>query len=52
MLAPRPDGFRRLLPLLKPYRRQLLAGGLCSVVCVACYPVLAALAGGLGAAKA
>jgi ATP-binding cassette subfamily B protein len=36
-----------LLPLLKPYRRQLLAGGLCSVVCVACYPVLAALAGRL-----
>ncbi|MFN6132741.1 MAG: ABC transporter ATP-binding protein [Synechococcaceae cyanobacterium] len=47
MLAPRPVGFRRLLPLLKPYRRQLLAGGLCSVVCVACYPVLAALAGRL-----
>jgi ATP-binding cassette subfamily B protein len=47
MVAPRPVGFRRLLPLLKPYRRQLLAGGLCSVVCVACYPVLAALAGRL-----
>ncbi|MEB3361900.1 MAG: ABC transporter ATP-binding protein [Synechococcaceae cyanobacterium] len=47
MLASRPVGFRRLLPLLKPYRRQLLAGGLCSVVCVACYPLLAALAGRL-----
>ncbi|MFN7900105.1 MAG: ABC transporter ATP-binding protein [Synechococcaceae cyanobacterium] len=47
MLASLPVGFRRLLPLLKPYRRQLLAGGLCSVVCVACYPLLAALAGRL-----
>ncbi|MEB3199963.1 MAG: ABC transporter ATP-binding protein [Synechococcaceae cyanobacterium] len=47
MLAPTPAGFRRLLPLLKPHRRRLLSGGLCTVICVACYPALAAMAGRL-----
>ena len=47
MLAPSPAGFRRLWPLLKPHRRQLLAGGLCMLVFVACWPLLAWLAGQL-----
>ena len=47
MLAPSPAGFRRLLPLLKPHRRRLVAGGLCMLVYVACWPVLAWLAGRL-----
>jgi ATP-binding cassette subfamily B protein len=47
MLAPPSAGFRRLLPLLNPYRRALVAGGLCMVVFVACWPLLAWLAGQL-----
>ncbi|QEY31876.1 ABC transporter ATP-binding protein [Synechococcus sp. RSCCF101] len=40
-------GFRRLLPLLSPYRGQLIAGGICMLVYVACWPLLAWLAGRL-----
>ncbi|MFM7314098.1 MAG: ABC transporter ATP-binding protein [Cyanobium sp.] len=47
MLAPSPAGFRRLIPLLRPHRRRLLCGALCTVVFVGCFPVLAALAGQL-----
>ena len=47
MLAPSPAGFRALWPLLKPHRRRLLLGGLCMLVFVACWPVLAWLAGQL-----
>ncbi|MFM7086872.1 MAG: ABC transporter ATP-binding protein [Cyanobium sp.] len=47
MFAPSPAGFRRLLPLLRPYRRRLFAGALCTVVFVGCFPVLAWLAGRL-----
>jgi len=47
MLAPPSAGFRRLLPLLKPHRTALLAGGLCMLVFVACWPLLAWLAGQL-----
>jgi ATP-binding cassette subfamily B protein len=47
MLAPPSAGFRRLLPLLNPYRPALLAGGLCMLVFVACWPLLAWLAGQL-----
>ncbi len=47
MLAPSPAGFRRLWPLLKPHRRRLVAGGLCMLVYVACWPLLAWLAGRL-----
>ncbi|MEY4430251.1 MAG: hypothetical protein RLZZ533_187 [Cyanobacteriota bacterium] len=47
MLAPPSAGFRRLLPLLQPYRTALLAGGLCMLVFVACWPLLAWLAGQL-----
>jgi ATP-binding cassette subfamily B protein len=47
MLAPPSAGFRRLLPLLKPHRNALLAGGLCMLVFVACWPLLAWLAGQL-----
>ena len=47
MLAPPSAGFRRLLPLLKPHRRTLLAGGLCMVIFVGCWPLLAWLAGQL-----
>jgi ATP-binding cassette subfamily B protein len=47
MLAPPSAGFRRLLPLLKPHRNTLLAGGLCMLVFVGCWPLLAWLAGQL-----
>ncbi|MFM7547763.1 MAG: ABC transporter ATP-binding protein, partial [Cyanobacteriota bacterium] len=47
MLAPSPAGFRRLWPLLRPHRRRLLAGGLCMVLFVLCWPLLAWLAGRL-----
>ena len=47
MLAPSPAGFRALWPLLKPHRRRLLLGGLCMLVFVACWPLLAWLAGRL-----
>ena len=47
MLAPSPAGFRRLLPLLQPYHRQLWAGGACMLVFVGCWPLLASLAGQL-----
>lgn len=47
MLAPSPAGFRRLLPLLRPHSRRLLAGGVCIVIFVGCWPLLAYLAGQL-----
>ena len=47
MLAPPSAGFRGLLPLLKPHRRRLVAGGLCMVVFVLSFPLLAWLAGQL-----
>ena len=47
MLAPSPAGFRALWPLLKPHRRRLLLGGLCMLIFVACWPLLAWLAGQL-----
>ena len=47
MLAPSSAGFRRLLPLLVPYRSALLAGGACMLVFVVCWPLLAWLAGQL-----
>ena len=47
MLAPSPAGFRRLLPLLRPHSRRLLAGGVCIVIVVGCWPLLAYLAGQL-----
>jgi len=47
MLAPSPAGFRRLLPLLQPYHRQLWVGGACMLVFVGCWPLLAWLAGQL-----
>ena len=47
MLAPSPAGFLSLWPLLRPYRRRLLAGGVCMVLFVATWPGLAALAGQL-----
>ncbi|MFM9046100.1 MAG: ABC transporter ATP-binding protein [Cyanobium sp.] len=47
MRASSPAGFRRLWPLLKPYRRRLFAGALCALVAVASFPLLALLAGRL-----
>ena len=47
MLAPSPAGFRHLWPLLKPHRRRLAAGGICMLLYVACWPLLAWLAGRL-----
>ena len=37
----------RIWPLLRPHRRQLLAGGGCVLITVACWPLLALLAGRL-----
>jgi ATP-binding cassette, subfamily B, bacterial len=37
----------RLWPLLRPHRRRLLGGGACVLVVVACWPLLALLAGQL-----
>ena len=39
MLASSPAGFRRLLPLVRPYRRRLIAGWLCTLVFVVSFPV-------------
>ncbi|MFZ9570313.1 MAG: ABC transporter ATP-binding protein [Vulcanococcus sp.] len=47
MLAPSSAGFRRLLPRLKPHRPTLVAGGICMLVFVSCWPLLAWLAGQL-----
>jgi len=47
MLASSPAGFLGLLPLLLPHRRRLWAGGACMLVFVACWPLLAWLAGQL-----
>jgi len=47
MLAPSPAGFRRLWPLLKLHRRRLAAGAFCILIYVACWPLLAWLAGQL-----
>ena len=47
MLAPPTAGFRKLWPLLKPHSRRLAAGGLCMLIFVACWPLLAWLAGQL-----
>jgi len=47
MLAPSPAGFRRLLPLLQPYHRQLWAGGACMLVFVGTTPLVATLSGQL-----
>ncbi|MEB3201479.1 MAG: ABC transporter ATP-binding protein [Synechococcus sp.] len=47
MLAPPSAGFRKLWPLLKPHSRRLMAGGLCMLIFVACWPLLAWLAGQL-----
>jgi len=44
---PTRAGFRRLLPLLQPYRGRLISGGLCMLVFVASWPLLAAQAGQL-----
>jgi ATP-binding cassette subfamily B protein len=37
----------RIWPLLRPHRRELLAGGGCVLITVACWPLLALLAGRL-----
>jgi len=47
MLPPSPAGFRKLWPLLRPHRRRLAAGGACMLLYVACWPLLAWLAGRL-----
>ena len=47
MVAPSSAGFRRLLPLLKPYKKELLSGGVCMLLFVASWPLLAAQVGQL-----
>ena len=47
MFSQSETGFRRLLPLLKPHFKKLLWGGASMLVYVACWPVLAKLAGEL-----
>jgi ATP-binding cassette, subfamily B, bacterial len=41
------DSVRRLWPLMRPHRRRLSAGGVCIVIYVLCWPLLAVLAGRL-----
>ena len=41
------DSFKELIPLLKPHIKQLISGGSCILIYVACWPILAALAGKL-----
>ena len=47
MFSQSEAGFRRLLPLLKPHWRNLVWGGCCMILYVACWPILAWLAGEL-----
>ncbi|MBN89659.1 MAG: multidrug ABC transporter [Synechococcus sp. RS344] len=47
MLTPSQAGFRRLLPLLRPYMRELLWGGCCMLIYVGSFPLLVQLAGEL-----
>ncbi|MEC8688553.1 MAG: ABC transporter ATP-binding protein [Cyanobacteriota bacterium] len=47
MLTPSQAGFRRLLPLLRPYVRVLLWGSCCMLIYVASFPLLVQLAGEL-----
>ena len=47
MQASPSAGFLSLLPLLRPHRLRLAAGGLCMLIFVACWPLLAAQAGRL-----
>ncbi|MFN5193954.1 MAG: ABC transporter ATP-binding protein [Cyanobacteriota bacterium] len=47
MLASSPAGFASLWPLLRPHGRRLAAGGVCMLVFVGCWPLLAWLAGQL-----
>jgi len=47
VVASSPAGFRRLLPLLRPYRARLLAGGVCILLFVGSWPLLAMQAGQL-----
>ena len=47
MLSPSEAGFRRLLPLLRPYKRPLVWGGFCILIFVSSSPVLMNLVGRL-----
>ena len=47
MFQPSKAGFRRLIPLLRPHLRQLLAGGGCMLIYVGSFPLLVRLAGDL-----
>ena len=47
MLTPSQAGFRRLLPMLRPYVRVLLWGSCCMLIYVASFPLLVQLAGEL-----
>ena len=47
MLTPSQAGFRRLLPLLRPYLRELLWGSCCMLIYVGSFPLLVQLAGEL-----
>ena len=47
MLSPSQAGFRRLLPLLRPHLRQLIAGLACMLLYVSSFLLLLNLAGEL-----
>lgn len=47
MFSSSEAGFRRLLPLLRPHMRRLTWGGVCMLIYVGCWPLLAWLAGQL-----
>tara|TARA_Y100001968_G_C19437602_1_gene760654 strand:- start:302 stop:2047 length:1746 start_codon:yes stop_codon:yes gene_type:complete len=47
MLEKQPYKFSRLLPLLRPHLKSLIWGGVCMVIYVSCWPLLAWLSGQL-----
>ncbi len=47
MITKSKNSFLRFIPKLIPHRKELILGGLCMIIYVSCWPVLAALAGKL-----
>ena len=47
MFSSSEAGFRRLLPLLRPHKRRLIWGGVCILIYVGSWPLLAWLVGEL-----
>ncbi len=47
MIQRKKEGFLSLLPLMKPHTRLLIWGGICTIIYVGCWPLLAWLVGKL-----